>query len=103
MAPITMSSMLGCVAAVTDTESPSQLSPAVIQRTWTSLTAGSFSSCARKAPDVCFRHDDAPFFAANRGLTHAALPPLAWPYLMSATKNGPPTALPSVAQNRKWP
>ncbi len=41
MAPITMSSMLGWVAAVTDTESPSQLSPAVIHRTWTSLTAGS--------------------------------------------------------------
>ncbi len=41
MAPMTMSSMLGCVAAVTETESPSQLSPAVIQRTWTSLTAGS--------------------------------------------------------------
>src|ERR1700761_9367226 len=35
-----MSSMLGWVAAVTDTESPSQLSPAVIQRTWISVTAG---------------------------------------------------------------
>ena len=42
MAPMTMSSTLGCMAAVVDTESPSQLSPAVIQRTWTSLTAGSF-------------------------------------------------------------
>ncbi len=41
MAPITISSMLGWVAAVVDTESPSQLSPAVIQRMWTSLTAGS--------------------------------------------------------------
>ena len=29
--------MLGCVAAVMETESPSQLSPAVIQRTWSSL------------------------------------------------------------------
>ncbi len=41
MAPRTMSSMLGWLAAVTETESPSQLSPAVIQRTWTSFTAGS--------------------------------------------------------------
>src|SRR5437763_662958 len=32
--------MLGCIAAVTETESPSQLRPAVIQRIWTSLTAG---------------------------------------------------------------
>ena len=27
--------MVGCVAAVSATESPSQLSPALIQRTWT--------------------------------------------------------------------
>jgi hypothetical protein len=32
--------MLGNVAAVIETESPSQLNPAVIQRMWTSLTAG---------------------------------------------------------------
>ena len=32
--------MLGWVAAVIETESPSQPSPAVIQRMWTSLTAG---------------------------------------------------------------
>ena len=32
--------MLGCVAAVMETESPSQLSPAVIQRMCTSFTAG---------------------------------------------------------------
>ena len=32
--------MLGCVAAVIETESPSQLRPAVIHRMWTSLTAG---------------------------------------------------------------
>ena len=32
--------MLGWVAAVIETESPSQLRPAVIQKIWTSLTAG---------------------------------------------------------------
>jgi hypothetical protein len=32
--------MLGCSAAVTETLSPSQLRPAVIQRMWTSETAG---------------------------------------------------------------
>src|SRR5580692_122639 len=32
MAPSSTSSMLGCVAAVTETESPSQPKPAVIQR-----------------------------------------------------------------------
>ncbi|MGW2997859.1 hypothetical protein ACWDA9_41570, partial [Streptomyces sp. NPDC001193] len=31
---MTISSMLGCIAAVRDTESPSQLSPALIQRMW---------------------------------------------------------------------
>ncbi len=34
--------MLGCVAAVIDTVSPSQHSPAVIQSTCTSETAGAF-------------------------------------------------------------
>ena len=34
--------MLGCIAAVIETESPSQPSPAVIQRMCTSLTAGAF-------------------------------------------------------------
>src|ERR1700722_4249750 len=34
--------MLGCVAAVIETESPSQPRPAVIQRMCTSLTAGAF-------------------------------------------------------------
>ena len=42
MAPSSTSSMLGCVAAVIETESPSQPRPAVIQRTWTSETAGGF-------------------------------------------------------------
>ena len=40
--PSMTSSMLGCVAAVIETESPSQPSPAVIHRTWTSETAGAF-------------------------------------------------------------
>src|SRR5579884_3810568 len=40
MAPSKTSSMLGWLAAVTDTESPSQLSPAVIHSMWTSFTAG---------------------------------------------------------------
>src|SRR5271155_2009083 len=42
MAPSKTSSMLGCVAAVIETESPSQPKPAVIQRICTSLTAGAF-------------------------------------------------------------
>src|SRR6476469_974528 len=40
MAPITTSSTLGWVAAVIETESPSQPSPAVIHTMWMSLTAG---------------------------------------------------------------
>src|ERR1700730_4909623 len=42
IAPSSTSSRLGCSAAVTDTLSPSQLRPAVIQRTCTSDTAGAF-------------------------------------------------------------
>src|SRR3954471_15999185 len=38
IAPSSTSSMLGCPAAVTDTESPSQLIPSEIQRMSTSLT-----------------------------------------------------------------
>src|SRR3954467_11180069 len=38
IAPSTTSSMLGSDAAVTDTESPSQLIPSEIQRMWTSST-----------------------------------------------------------------
>ena len=41
MFPMTKSSMLGWVAAVIDTESPSQLNPVVIQMTWISFTADS--------------------------------------------------------------
>src|SRR5690348_6587904 len=41
-APRTISSMLGCVAAVSETESPSQLSPALIQRTCSTGSAGGF-------------------------------------------------------------
>src|SRR5579863_6975721 len=40
IAPNSTSSMLGCVAAVIETESPSQPSPAVIQTMCTSGTAG---------------------------------------------------------------
>src|SRR5215467_9772342 len=40
IAPISTSSMLGCVAAVIDTESPSHPRPAVIHTMWTSLTSG---------------------------------------------------------------
>ena len=35
--------MLGWVAAVSATESPSQLSPALIQRTWTTVSSGGAS------------------------------------------------------------
>jgi hypothetical protein len=44
MFPKSTSSRLGKVAAVMETVSPSQLSPAVIHNTWTSLTAGSRSA-----------------------------------------------------------
>ena len=36
--------MLGCVAAVSDTESPSQLSPALIQRTWIRVSSALIAS-----------------------------------------------------------
>ena len=48
-APSAISSMLGCVAAVSATESPSQLKPALIHRTWikasSALTAASLGIC----------------------------------------------------------
>ena len=48
-APSAISSMLGCVAAVSATESPSQLRPALIHRTWikvsSALTAASVGIC----------------------------------------------------------
>ena len=37
--PSTMSSMLGCMAAVSATESPSQLSPALIHEMWTTVSS----------------------------------------------------------------
>ncbi len=49
--------MLGWVAAVIETESPSQLRPAVIHTMWTSLTGGSF--CVFRpygAASVTIRH-----------------------------------------------
>src|SRR5215210_1946277 len=50
MAPSSTSSMLGCPAAVTDTESPSQLIPSEIQRMCTSSTAGDCTSVAMGHP-----------------------------------------------------
>ena len=53
--------MLGWVAAVIETESPSQLSPAVIQRTCTSFTADGFCVWrpygASELPFVCAMTD----------------------------------------------
>src|SRR5918997_6526015 len=46
IAPSTTSSMLGWPAAVTDTESPSQLIPSEVQRMWTSSTPGATSALA---------------------------------------------------------
>src|SRR5438477_2836595 len=46
MAPSSTSSMLGSLAFVMETESPSQLSPAVIQRMSTSFTAGGRCACS---------------------------------------------------------
>ena len=45
MAPSSTSSMLGSLAFVTETESPSQLNPAVIQRMSSSFTAGGRRAC----------------------------------------------------------
>ena len=42
-APSAISSMLGWVAAVRATESPSQLSPALIHKTWTTVSSGGAS------------------------------------------------------------
>src|SRR5438309_2330107 len=60
MAPISTSSILGCSAAVTETLSPSQLSPAVIQRIWTSFTGDGLTGEGRCAlpietgsPGIC--------------------------------------------------
>src|SRR5215204_2871840 len=50
MAPSSTSSMLGWPAAVTDTESPSQLIPSEIQRMCTSSTAGDCTSVAMGHP-----------------------------------------------------
>src|SRR6476659_5052090 len=46
IAPSSTSSMLGCPAAVIETESPSQLIPSEIHRMWTSSTPGAFGSVA---------------------------------------------------------
>src|SRR3954447_20992845 len=52
IAPRSTSSMLGWPAAVTDTESPSQLMPSEIQRMWTSSTAGALGSVATAHPSI---------------------------------------------------
>src|SRR3954454_10693988 len=48
-APSAISSMLGWVAAVSATESPSQLSPALIQRTWTVVCSAATASAVGMA------------------------------------------------------
>src|SRR4051794_1952981 len=56
IAPSSTSSMPGWPAAVTDTESPSQLMPSEIHRMWTSSTAGASGSVAMVRPPVRHRH-----------------------------------------------
>src|SRR5678815_5828993 len=58
MLPRTTSSILGCIAAVIDTESPSQPNPVVIQTTWISLTAG--SRCLKGAFSATISFSPAP-------------------------------------------
>src|ERR1041384_7307395 len=52
IAPRRTSSMPGWPAAVTDTESPSQLMPSEIHRMWTSSTAGALGSVATAHPSI---------------------------------------------------
>src|SRR3954467_15078471 len=52
IAPSSTSSRPGWPAAVTDTESPSQLMPSEIHRMWTSSTAGAFGSVATAQPSI---------------------------------------------------
>src|SRR3954467_7020169 len=54
IAPSSTSSMPGWPAAVTETESPSQLMPSEIQRMWTSSTATGCSPTAMR--DLLFLH-----------------------------------------------
>src|SRR5207302_5536577 len=73
MAPSTTSSMLGRLAFVMETESPSQLSPAVIQRMSTSFTAGGRCACrslpiARAMPCLlCASVNASPLVRSTRG------------------------------------
>ena len=60
MAPSKTSSMLGWVAAVIETESPSQPKPAVIQMMWISATAG-FFWVTRPYGTACAVIADTPF------------------------------------------
>jgi hypothetical protein len=58
MFPSTISSRLGCSAAVIETLSPSQLSPAVIQMMWTSVTeeglfVGAIESTGNAISSLC--------------------------------------------------
>src|SRR5919109_1402129 len=52
IAPRRTSSMPGWPAAVTETESPSQLIPSEIHRMWTSSTAGALGSVATSHPSI---------------------------------------------------
>src|SRR3954453_14050371 len=56
IAPSSTSSMPGWPAAVTDTESPSQLIPSEIHRMWTSSTAGATGSVAMAHPSTRDQH-----------------------------------------------
>src|SRR4051795_8846876 len=56
IAPSRTSSMPGWPAAVTDTESPSQLIPSEIHRMWTSSTAGATGSVAMAPPSTRDQH-----------------------------------------------
>src|SRR3954451_9892626 len=54
IAPSSTSSMLGSDAAVTDTESPSQLIPSEIQRMWTSSTPDAVALISASPPGKQF-------------------------------------------------
>jgi hypothetical protein len=61
MAPLRMSSMLGCVAAVVAIVSPSHPSASGIHRMWTSLAAGSRCFVRPLGPDLVSAMRSSPF------------------------------------------
>ena len=66
MAPSSISSRLGCVAAVMAIESPSQPRPAVIQRMSTAGTAGR-SRIVIPANSACSRFPTLPYLGSEAG------------------------------------